>query len=99
LENLIPALRRATSGWLGCVGDDVSPPHTGNADGWLARLAVLSGNGMCEDPARGTHESFLGEVMDVADEPPMVFDAATELPEVIDYLNAFTPATAQPPPR
>jgi len=69
------------------------------ADSRLARFAILFIKGTSEDPARGTHESFLGEVMDVADEPPMVFDAATELPEVIDYLNAFTPAAPQPPPR
>jgi len=69
------------------------------ADGRLARFAILYIKGTSEDPARGTHESFLEEVMEVADEPPMVFDATTELSEVIDYLNAFTPVEVQPPAR
>jgi RNA polymerase primary sigma factor len=67
------------------------------ADGRLARFAVLYLKGTTEDPTRGTHESFLEEVTDVADEPPMVFDAASERSEVIDYLNDYKPATTQPP--
>jgi superfamily II DNA or RNA helicase len=66
------------------------------ADGRLARFAVLFVQDTIEDPAHGAHESFLGEVTDVADEVRRFESSEREaLDEAIAFLAA-EPARHQP---
>ena len=54
----------------------------------LARFVVVYVNETSEDPARGAHEDFLSEIIDVADEVRS-FSAEDEAAEACAYLNAF----------
>ncbi len=70
-------------------------------DGRMARFAVLYVEGTVEDPRHGAHETFLDEVVEVADEVAD-FPAATladDTESVSAFLMRRESSQPQPPPR
>ncbi len=55
-------------------------------DNRLARFAVMSIKGTTEDPATGSHEAFLEEVTDVADDVGK-FESPGDLDDVLHFLD------------
>jgi hypothetical protein len=53
-------------------------------DGRRARFAVLFVEGTVEDPRRGAHEAFLGEIVDIADQVSCFpWSSAGERPDTV----------------
>jgi superfamily II DNA or RNA helicase len=69
-------------------------------DGRLARFIVLYVEDTTEDPGKGAHESFIGEIADPAvAEEIRTFDSSDLLDDVVDFLNDFSVNGGQPPAR
>ena len=69
-------------------------------DGRLARFIVLYVEDTTEDPGKGAHESFIGEIADPAvAEDIRTFDSSDSLDDVVDFLNDFSVDGGQPPAR
>jgi len=64
-------------------------------DGRLARFAILYVEGTSEDPANGAHETFLNEVLDVAD-GVQAFRSTARPQDVCAYLSDFESTTISP---
>lgn len=67
------------------------------SDGRLARLGILYLEETTEDPKRGAHETFLGEVLEVADDYKLF--NRSQVVEATDFLSAFEPLSEPLPPR
>lgn len=69
-------------------------------DGRLARFIVLYVEDTTEDPGKGAHETFIGEIADPAvAEDIRTFDSSDPLDDVVDFLNDFSVDGGQPPAR